>query len=153
MFFVLIVFHETDGITNSKRLVASVTLLDFIFIEFCVDGAVNIVLYDELSYFRADIVLVTLLLCIYKLDVFLTQCTLPSQVFLKSLMILPANLISGWNVMEAKIRILKDKAQKFRFRLRAPNGEIVAVSEGYETRADCMNGIDAVKYSDAEIED
>ena len=55
--------------------------------------------------------------------------------------------------MEAKIRILKDKAQKFRFRLRAPNGEIVAVSEGYETRADCMNGIDAVKYSDAEIED
>jgi hypothetical protein len=82
--FVFIVFHETDRITNFKQIVASVTLLDFFLIEFCVDGTVNIVLYDKLSDFRADIVYVALLLCLYQLQVFLTQCTLPAQVFLKS---------------------------------------------------------------------
>ena len=73
VFFVLLVFHETDGITNSKQLAASVTLLDFFLIELCVDGAVNIVLYDKLSDFRADIVPVTLLLCLYQLQVCLTN--------------------------------------------------------------------------------
>ena len=65
----LLVFHETDGITNSKQIAASVTLLDFCLVELCVDGAVNIVLYDRLSDFRADIVSVTLLLYLYQLQV------------------------------------------------------------------------------------
>ncbi len=55
---------------------------------------------------------------------------------------------------KASFEVYKDKAGKFRFRLRAPNGEIIAVSEAYEAKAGCMNGINAVKkYSDAAIED
>jgi hypothetical protein len=82
VFFALIFFHKTDRITNLKRLVASVALLDFILIELYVDGAVNIVCYDKFSDFRADIVHVTPFLCLYQLQVFWTQYTLPSKFFL-----------------------------------------------------------------------
>ncbi len=36
-------------------------------------------------------------------------------------------------------------AGKFRFRLRAPNNKIVVVSEAYESKANCMNGIKSVQ--------
>jgi len=39
----------------------------------------------------------------------------------------------------------KDKAGKYRFRLKAANGEIIAVSEGYNSKESCVNGIDSVK--------
>ncbi len=39
----------------------------------------------------------------------------------------------------------KDKAQNFRFRLKAANGEIVAVSEAYTSKDGCMKGIESVK--------
>ena len=39
----------------------------------------------------------------------------------------------------------KDKAGKFRFRLKAANGEIIAVSEGYSSKDGCVNGIESVK--------
>ncbi|MCJ7613912.1 DUF1508 domain-containing protein [Candidatus Bathyarchaeota archaeon] len=53
-----------------------------------------------------------------------------------------------------KYEVFKDTASKFRFNLSAPNGEIIAVSEGYETKQGCMHGIEAVKNScNAEIED
>jgi uncharacterized protein YegP (UPF0339 family) len=55
---------------------------------------------------------------------------------------------------KASFEVYKDKAGKFRFRLRAPNGEIIAVSEAYEAKAGCIKGVNAVKkYSDAAIED
>jgi uncharacterized protein YegP (UPF0339 family) len=38
-----------------------------------------------------------------------------------------------------------DKAGKFRFRLKAANGEIIAVSEGYTSKEGCVNGIESVK--------
>jgi hypothetical protein len=41
--------------------------------------------------------------------------------------------------------IFKDKAGKYRFHLKASNGEIIAVSEAYETKQGCKNGIDSVK--------
>ncbi|MFI6983697.1 YegP family protein [Embleya sp. NPDC050154] len=47
--------------------------------------------------------------------------------------------------MAAKFEMYTDKAGKFRFRLKAGNGQIIAVGEAYETRAACMNGIDSVK--------
>jgi hypothetical protein len=75
------VFHETDGITNLKQLVASVALLDFI-LEFCVDGAVNIVRYDKFSDFRADIVPVTLLLCLISFRFFGLNVLYPPKFFL-----------------------------------------------------------------------
>ena len=39
----------------------------------------------------------------------------------------------------------KDKAGKYRFRLKAANGEIIAVSEGYSSKEGCVNGIESVK--------
>lgn len=47
--------------------------------------------------------------------------------------------------MAGKFEITKDKAGKYRFRLKAGNGEIIAVSEAYETRASAKNGIESVK--------
>jgi len=39
----------------------------------------------------------------------------------------------------------KDKSGKFRFRLKAPNGEVTATGEAYETKQGCVNGIESVK--------
>ncbi|MWA07858.1 YegP family protein [Streptomyces sp. BA2] len=47
--------------------------------------------------------------------------------------------------MAGKFEIYKDKADKYRFRLKAGNGEIIAVGEAYESKASCMNGIESVR--------
>ena len=47
--------------------------------------------------------------------------------------------------MAAKFEWFKDKSDKFRFRLKAGNGEIIAVSEAYNSKDGCMNGIESVK--------
>jgi len=39
----------------------------------------------------------------------------------------------------------KDKAGKYRFKLKAGNGEIIAVSEGYASKEGCISGIESVK--------
>ena len=39
----------------------------------------------------------------------------------------------------------KDKAGKYRFRLKAANGEIIAVSEAYNSKEGLENGIESVK--------
>ncbi len=39
----------------------------------------------------------------------------------------------------------QDKKGKFRFRLKAANGEIIATSEGYSSKASCVDGIESVK--------
>ncbi len=52
--------------------------------------------------------------------------------------------------MSAKFEIFKDNVDQFRFRLKAPNGEIIAVSEGYITKQSCQKGISAIqKYAPA----
>ena len=48
-------------------------------------------------------------------------------------------------LLKAKYQVYKDIAGKFRFRLRAPNNKIVAVSEAYESKAGCMNGVKSVQ--------
>ena len=57
--------------------------------------------------------------------------------------------------MPAKFEVYKDASGQFRFRLRAANNEIIAVSEAYTTKAACMNGIESVKDNApiAEVED
>lgn len=52
-----------------------------------------------------------------------------------------------------KFEIYKDKAGEFRFRLKATNGQIIAVGEGYTTLANCKNGVESVQKNavDAEI--
>ena len=44
-----------------------------------------------------------------------------------------------------KFEIYTDKAGEFRFRLKATNGQIIAVGEGYKALAGCKNGIESVK--------
>lgn len=41
--------------------------------------------------------------------------------------------------------VYKDKAEEYRFRLKAKNGQIILVSEGYSQKQGCMNGIESVK--------
>ena len=52
-----------------------------------------------------------------------------------------------------KFEMYLDKAGEYRFRLKARNGEIIAVSEGYTAKAGCENGIESVRKNapDAEI--
>ena len=52
-----------------------------------------------------------------------------------------------------KFEVYTDKAGEFRFRLKATNGQIIAISEGYKAMASCMNGIESVKKNavDAKI--
>jgi len=56
--------------------------------------------------------------------------------------------------MSAKYQMYKDVAGKFRFRLKAANNKIVAVSEAYEQRSGCLNGIKSVqRYCNSGIYD
>lgn len=47
--------------------------------------------------------------------------------------------------MAGKFEWFKDKKDKYRFRLKAGNGQIIAISEAYETKDSCLNGIESVK--------
>ena len=51
-----------------------------------------------------------------------------------------------------KFEMYQDKAGEYRFRLKARNGEIIAVSEGYTAKASCLNGIESVRKNAAEAE-
>ena len=57
-------------------------------------------------------------------------------------------------VTNPKFELYTDKTGEFRFRLKARNGEIIAVSEGYKAKASCLNGIDSVRRNapDAAVE-
>lgn len=57
--------------------------------------------------------------------------------------------------MAAKFELYKDAAGKFRWRLKAGNGETIASSEAYATKAGAQGGIESVKANapGASIED
>lgn len=46
---------------------------------------------------------------------------------------------------KGKFEVYEDSAGEYRFRLKAPNGEIIAASEGYTSKAGCLNGIESVR--------
>ena len=46
---------------------------------------------------------------------------------------------------QAKFEIFKDATSEFRFRLVAPNGEIVAASQGYNAKVSCVEGVDSLR--------
>lgn len=48
-----------------------------------------------------------------------------------------------------KFEVYVDKSGRYRFRLKASNGKIIAVSEPYNTKTACLNGIDSVKKNAA----
>ncbi len=49
-----------------------------------------------------------------------------------------------------KFEVYLDKAGEFRFRLKATNGQIIAVGESYTKLATCLNGIESVRKNAAE---
>ena len=54
--------------------------------------------------------------------------------------------------MPAKFEIYKDSRGDYRFRLKAPNGEVIAWGDGYSTKSGCKNGIESVKRNAPEAE-
>ncbi len=54
--------------------------------------------------------------------------------------------------MAAKFEVYKDKKGEYRFRLKAANGEIIAVGEGYSSKTACLKGIESVKKNAPEAE-
>lgn len=59
----------------------------------------------------------------------------------------------GWkSLTNPKFELYQDKSGSYRFRLKARNGEIIAVSEIYSAKAGCLNGIESVKRNAAEAE-
>ncbi|MDX6260081.1 MAG: uncharacterized protein QOH84_1769 [Kribbellaceae bacterium] len=57
--------------------------------------------------------------------------------------------------MAGKFELYEDKSGGFRFRLKAGNGEVIAVSESYKTKDSAKNGIESVKKNagDASVDD
>ena len=57
--------------------------------------------------------------------------------------------------MAGKFELYTDSAGKYRFRLKAGNGEIIAVGEAYGSKAAAMSGIDSVKHQapEASVQD
>ena len=63
--------------------------------------------------------------------------------------------VEGYQVEKhPKFEVYLDKAGEYRFRLKATNGQIIAVGESYKALSSCLNGIESVKTNapDAEIE-
>ena len=47
--------------------------------------------------------------------------------------------------MAAKFELYKDKKGEYRWKLVAPNGQTIAIGEGYTTKESAKNGIESVK--------
>jgi uncharacterized protein YegP (UPF0339 family) len=54
--------------------------------------------------------------------------------------------------MAGKFVLKKDAGGQFRFNLLASNGQVIASSEAYTTKAAALNGIDSVKRHAPEAE-
>jgi uncharacterized protein YegP (UPF0339 family) len=47
--------------------------------------------------------------------------------------------------MVAKFEIFLDRKKQYRFHLKASNGEVIAASQAYDTKAACIKGIKAIQ--------
>jgi uncharacterized protein YegP (UPF0339 family) len=48
-------------------------------------------------------------------------------------------------VKHPKFEVYQDKGGKYRFRLKARNGEIILVSQAYKEKNSCLQGVESVK--------
>ncbi len=72
------------------------------------------------------------------------------QIFFTSL---EDQTVEGYKTAKhPKFEMYVDKGGEFRFRLKASNGEIIGVSEGYAAKTSCKNGIASVMKNAAEAE-
>jgi uncharacterized protein YegP (UPF0339 family) len=60
-------------------------------------------------------------------------------------LIINASLACDDEMAKAQFELYVDNAGKYRFRLRAPNNEIIAVSEAYKSKDGALNGINSVR--------
>ncbi len=61
--------------------------------------------------------------------------------------------VEGYEALKnPKYELYTDKAGEFRFRLKAANGQIIAVSEGYKAKKGALNGIDSIQRNAPEAE-
>ncbi|MCS3442272.1 MULTISPECIES: YegP family protein [Microbacterium] len=54
--------------------------------------------------------------------------------------------------MAGKFELYTDKSGEYRFRLKSGNGEVIAISEGYSSKAAALNGIESVRRNAADAE-
>ncbi|CAH0190106.1 hypothetical protein SRABI76_01752 [Microbacterium oxydans] len=54
--------------------------------------------------------------------------------------------------MAGKFELYTDKAGEYRFRLKASNGEVIAISEGYASKSGALSGIESVRRNAADAE-
>ncbi len=52
--------------------------------------------------------------------------------------------------MSGKFEVYKDNGGKFRFRLKASNGQVIASSQGYASKESCLHGVESVRKNAAE---
>ena len=52
--------------------------------------------------------------------------------------------------MAGKFELYKDTAGAYRFRLKAGNGEVIAISEAYSSKASAQNAIESIKKNGPE---
>ena len=52
--------------------------------------------------------------------------------------------------MAGKFVVTKDKKGEFRFALKAGNGEVIAISEGYASKAGALGGIESLRKNAAD---
>ena len=54
--------------------------------------------------------------------------------------------------MPYKFEVFKDAKDEFRFRMVAPNGQIIASSEGYTQKQSCLDTVDSIQRNATEAE-
>ncbi len=47
--------------------------------------------------------------------------------------------------MAGKFEVYKDKSDKYRFRLKAGNGQVIAAGQAYSTKESCLKGIESLR--------
>ena len=54
--------------------------------------------------------------------------------------------------MSGKFELYTDNAGKYRFRLKASNGQVIAASQGYASKKSALDGIESVRKHAADAE-
>jgi uncharacterized protein YegP (UPF0339 family) len=54
--------------------------------------------------------------------------------------------------MAGKFELYTDAQGKYRFRLKAANGQIIAVGEAYDSKPSALKGIDSIRRNAADAE-
>ena len=52
--------------------------------------------------------------------------------------------------MAGKVELWTDRGGDWRFNLKASNGQVIAASQGYSSKASALNGIESVKTNAAD---